>query len=191
VIKTNDGKNAMADELPDDEGAQEQPRGGAKAEQSKKLQTVEYARKGDHGPGYFTIYKKGQGHWTRIGTVIGAALIGIFTAYNLYAYVPTFLPESVSHATGVEVGTGVAIGFCIAYGILCWVLLNKPTNVDFLIATDSEMKKVNWTSRRELIGSTKVVIIFMFFIALFLFVCDIIFIFIFRHLHVLKFGYFG
>ena len=43
--------------------------------------------------------------------------------------------------------------------------MNKPTNVDFLIATDSEMKKVNWTSRKELIGSTKVVIIFMFLIA--------------------------
>ena len=48
--------------------------------------------------------------------------------------------------------------------------MNKPSNVDFLIATDSEMKKVNWTSRKELIGSTKVVIIFMFLIALFLFV---------------------
>src|SRR3712207_7866772 len=44
-------------------------------------------------------------------------------------------------------------------------LMNKPANVDFLIATDSEMKKVNWTSRRELIGSTKVVIVFMFLIA--------------------------
>ena len=43
--------------------------------------------------------------------------------------------------------------------------MNKPTNVDFLIATDSEMKKVNWTSRKELIGSTKVVIVFMFLIA--------------------------
>ena len=28
-------------------------------------------------------------------------------------------------------------------------VINKPTNVDFLIATDSEMKKVNWTSRRS------------------------------------------
>ena len=43
--------------------------------------------------------------------------------------------------------------------------MNKPANVDFLIATDSEMKKVNWTSRKELIGSTKVVILFMFLIA--------------------------
>ncbi len=53
--------------------------------------------------------------------------------------------------------------------------MNKPTNVDFLIATDSEMKKVNWTSRKELIGSTKIVILFMFFIALFLFLYDLFF----------------
>ena len=50
--------------------------------------------------------------------------------------------------------------------------MNKPANVDFLIATDSEMKKVNWTSRKELIGSTQVVIMFMFLIALFLFAVD-------------------
>ena len=37
------------------------------------------------------------------------------------------------------------------------------------------MKKVNWTTRKELIGSTKVVILFMFFIALLLFVFDMIF----------------
>ena len=49
--------------------------------------------------------------------------------------------------------------------LLVWRLMNKPSNVDFLIATDSEMKKVNWTSRKELIGSTKVVIFFMFVIA--------------------------
>jgi preprotein translocase SecE subunit len=37
------------------------------------------------------------------------------------------------------------------------------------------MKKVNWTSRKELIGSTKVVIVFMFLIAIFLFTVDILF----------------
>jgi preprotein translocase SecE subunit len=38
-----------------------------------------------------------------------------------------------------------------------------------------EMKKVNWTSRRELIGSTKVVVSFMFLTAIFLFAGDMIF----------------
>jgi preprotein translocase SecE subunit len=34
------------------------------------------------------------------------------------------------------------------------------------------MKKVNWTTRRELVGSTKVVIGFMFLVALVLFLID-------------------
>jgi preprotein translocase subunit SecE len=65
-------------------------------------------------------------------------------------------------------------------------MMNKPNNADFLIATDSEMKKVNWTSRRELFGSTKVVIIFMFLIAFLLFAFDIIFGYLFYFLDVLK-----
>ena len=58
------------------------------------------------------------------------------------------------------------------FALLVWHLTNKPSNVDFLVATDSEMKKVNWTSRKELIGSTKVVIFFMFLIAVILFLLD-------------------
>jgi preprotein translocase SecE subunit len=63
----------------------------------------------------------------------------------------------------------VASFFVVGFAALAWWLMNKQDNVDFLIATDSEMKKVNWTSRKELIGSTKVVIVFMFLIAMFLF----------------------
>jgi preprotein translocase SecE subunit len=61
------------------------------------------------------------------------------------------------------------------YALVGWYLMNKPSNVEFLIATDVEMKKVNWTSRRELIGSTKVVVSFMFLTAIFLFAVDMIF----------------
>jgi preprotein translocase SecE subunit len=80
----------------------------------------------------------------------------------------------------------VCAAFIVAFAGLCWWLMNKPTNVDFLIATDSEMKKVNWTSRRELIGSTKVVIIFMFLIAAILFLIDVGFGYLFYMVKVLK-----
>ena len=79
------------------------------------------------------------------------------------------------HELGLKIAGGIVAGFIVAYAWICWVVLNKPRNVDFLIATDSEMKKVNWTSRKELIGSTKIVIIFMFLIAAFLFSVDQIF----------------
>jgi preprotein translocase SecE subunit len=48
------------------------------------------------------------------------------------------------------------------------------------------MKKVNWTSKRELMGSTRVVIAFMFIIAIILFVVDLIFHALFYLIGVLK-----
>ena len=81
--------------------------------------------------------------------------------------------------------------FLAGYSLLAFWLMNKPENVEFLIATDSEMKKVNWTSRRDLIASTKIVIIFMFSVAIFLFVVDILFHYLFHFIGVLKAGPFG
>src|SRR5579863_35119 len=34
--------------------------------------------------GYFHIYKKGQGYWTRMGTVAGAGLLGLFLGNFIY-----------------------------------------------------------------------------------------------------------
>ena len=85
----------------------------------------------------------------------------------------------------------MAVAFFVLFAALVWRVTNKPSNVDFLIATDSEMKKVNWTSRKELIGSTKVVIVFMFLIAIFLFAVDILFGYLFHVIGVLKNSPFG
>lgn len=146
------------------------------------------------GTGFFTIYKKGQGYWTRMGTAIGAALIGALTAYNIYVYLPVLLAFETTvegQARARQVGMASAVGFFLVYAFFAWRMMNKASNVDFLIATDSEMKKVNWTSRKDLIGSTKVVIVFMFLIALFLFLIDILFSYFFYLIGVLKHSPFG
>ena len=57
---------------------------------------------------------------------------------------------------------------------------------DFMIATEGEMKKVNWSTRREIIGSTKVVILFTVLLALLLFVVDLSFQALFSWIGVLK-----
>ena len=36
------------------------------------------------GPGYFHIYKKGQGYWTRMGTVAARRLLGLLTGDFFY-----------------------------------------------------------------------------------------------------------
>jgi len=188
VTKSNDQQSEADEELPDEEQqAVERPR--KKQSSTDKGKVPEPRRKVD-AP-FFTIYKRGQGYWTRVGTVVGVVLIGGLTALNLFHYIPTFLPESVNSRTGKSIALGISVGFALAYAFIAWKLMNKPTNVDFLIATDSEMKKVNWTSRKDLIGSTKVVCIFMGLMAVFLFVCDILFSSLFKLFGVLKFDYFG
>ena len=136
------------------------------------------------GGGFFTIHKKGQGYWTRMGTAIGAALLIGLTAYQIYLHRPYL-------GISGQVAMSIAAAFFVVFAFLAWRLMNKPSNVDFLIATDSEMKKVNWTSRKDLIGSTKVVIVFMFLIALILFLIDVVFSYFFYLIGVLKHSPFG
>jgi preprotein translocase SecE subunit len=135
--------------------------------------------------GFFTIYKKGQGYWTRMGTLGGAALIGLWAAFFLYYHLRVWLLDANNRPRNRWI-MGITILFLAVYSLIAWVVMNRKGNVQFLIETDSEMKKVNWTSKQELIGSTKVVIGFMFLTAAFLFVMDLIFGSLFYYLDVLK-----
>src|SRR5690606_24976417 len=105
---------------------------------------------------FFRVYKPGQGFWTRLGTGIGAALIILFTIWFLYDRLPAWTP--LKQDGWVLYTIAGAVGLVLS--VLAWWLINRPKHAEFLIATDGEMKKVNWTSRRELIGSTKVVVFF-------------------------------
>ena len=67
-----------------------------------------------------------------------------------------------------------------------WFLYAHRATGDFLIATEGEMKKVSWSSRSEIIGSTKVVIMFTVLLALFLFSVDFFFQQVFSGIGVLK-----
>ncbi|MGA3065418.1 MAG: preprotein translocase subunit SecE [Tepidisphaeraceae bacterium] len=143
--------------------------------------------KGPEGPspseggsgGYFTIYKKGQGYWTRMGTVSAVSLIGIAFAHFLYEE-RLFFNLSEMQIYGVIAVLGAL------YAGFAYHMLNKPSNVDFLISTDSEMKRVNWTSQKDLVGSTRVVIAFVFIMACVLFIYDLFFQTVFYLVGVLK-----
>lgn len=185
VTKNSDRNDAMADEdLPS--GQEDiRPEETRPAKESKKGGgTPDYraprddrAARSERSAGFFTIYKRGQGYWTRMGTVFGAALIAALACQFLYSEL-VLRPH--------HIGLIVCVAFLVVFTAFSFYVMNKPQNVDFLIATDSEMKKVNWTTKEELIGSTKVVILFMFVIAVFLFTFDIIFGYFFYLIHVLK-----
>src|SRR5262249_15458746 len=57
-----------------------------------------------------------------------------------------------------------------------WRIVNWPVFADFLIATEAEMHKVSWTSRKRLVQDTIVVLTTVFLMTVFLFIVDIVWI---------------
>ena len=109
------------------------------------------------------------------------------TVFGLFAY-----EQARTYATnGRAVPTAITAAVVLVGMIVAWRLINAPKSVDFLISTDSEMKKVNWPSREELWGSTRIVILFLFVIALLLFLIDVAAGAFFQAIHLLKFGILG
>jgi preprotein translocase SecE subunit len=56
---------------------------------------------------------------------------------------------------------------------LGWRVVNVPSFADFLIATEAELNKVSWTTRRRLIQDTIVVLVTVLLFTIFLFVVDV------------------
>ena len=81
----------------------------------------------------------------------------------------------------------MSVSLLAVFALLVWWLVGRHRKAnDFLVATEGEMKKVNWTSRKEVIGSTKVVIASVILLAVLLFLVDWFFIWFFRLIDVLK-----
>lgn len=96
------------------------------------------------------------------------------------------LPSSAAAVEPVAVqGSVVALVMLLGAGLTYWLVAVRTGSVEFLIATDTEMKKVNWSNRKDIWNSTVVVIGACFLIALALFAFDWIFQFFFRLIGVL------
>lgn len=118
----------------------------------------------------FELYKKGQGKYTRMGTLIGVMGVGLIGAYVLSNALTAFplLANPLARF-------GVPTVLFIALGVLMVWIVNRPQTADFLIATEGEMKKVSWSSKKEIVGSTKVVIITTLILAAILLGVDVVF----------------
>ncbi|RIK66584.1 MAG: preprotein translocase subunit SecE [Planctomycetota bacterium] len=140
---------------------------------------------GAEGGGFFDIYKPSQGYHTRVWTGVAAGSLIVWFAYFLYEK----LELVGTGATTRYVQVGAAVATILSLGLVTyWLLALNRKVCDFLIATEGEMKKVNWTSRKEIIGSTKVVIFVVVFMSILLFVVDVFFMVFFNAIGVLKAG---
>ena len=93
--------------------------------------------------------------------------------------IPPVQPQYLQFAAA---GLALLIGGFIAYffaGV-------KPSTVEFLIATDMEMKKVNWSTRKDIYTSTMVVVFASFLLAGVLFTIDLAFQGLFKVMGVLQ-----
>lgn len=127
------------------------------------------------------IYKRGQGRYTRIITAV--AIFGLAVAGALV--LSGQLGALDLGAAKIYIQFGVPTLVVLAFGLFSFWIVNRPKTADFLIATEGEMKKVSWSSRKEVIGSTKVVIVTTFILAAIIFGVDLMFVVLFQWLGIM------
>ncbi|MDA1008624.1 MAG: preprotein translocase subunit SecE [Planctomycetota bacterium] len=116
-------------------------------------------------------------------TVICGGFLAVLGAYWIWE---SFGTASWGVVSTIYVQAGAAIAFAALCGYMLWKFVAKSVRaVDFLVATEAEMKKVNWSTRRELVGSSIIVILSSMMIALFCLAFDLVFTRVFTWMKVL------
>ncbi len=112
------------------------------------------------------LYKANQGRMVRQFTFFGVVILVAFGCLTL------------SNGPLLSVGRGLQVGLPFGlWGVGSWLAfraVNLPLFADFLISVESELARVTWPARTEVIQATVVVISTMFFLGAFLFVIDLI-----------------
>lgn len=139
------------------------------------------------------MYKPEEGYWTRMMSALGWGLLVAWLATWLYGQALNFpvpLNEAGEPAVQQELVQGIAAGAALVIGglLVYWLVYARRASSEFLIATDGEMKKVNWSTRREVMGSTWVVIGVALIMAFGLFLADLLFSMFFRWIGILQTG---
>jgi preprotein translocase subunit SecE len=121
----------------------------------------------------FEIYKRGQGRYTRLGSGFGWAIIAGLGCFVLYRQLNAMDIENAQVELWVK--TMVPVGVFVGLGVLIFWLLNRPSVANFMIDAEGEMKKVSWSSRKEIVVSTVVVIGVVVILSIFLGTVDLVF----------------
>ncbi|MEO2027029.1 MAG: preprotein translocase subunit SecE [Fuerstiella sp.] len=108
----------------------------------------------------FGLYKPTQGKMVRQATFIAVAVLVAFGCFSL--------SNGPLGGEGQPVRIGVPLGI---WALFCWVAFRVvcvPQFADFLISVESELEKVVWPGRKQVMQSTVVVIVTMLFLGTFL-----------------------
>jgi len=109
----------------------------------------------------------------------GGGLLGAVVAHYVWSQLnATELTRYLVYGIPLVIFVGVAL-------LMLWIV-NRPRSADFMIATEGEMKKVSWSSKREIVGGTKVVIAATLILAALLWAVDLAFGFFFQWIRVLQ-----
>ena len=129
----------------------------------------------------FRIYRRGQGKHTRLWTAFALAAIVILGCLRLYEQLRAAeLSQDNSIQTWVE--TLIPVGVFLIFAWLIYWVVNTPKIADFMVDAEGEMKKVSWSSRKEIMVSTTVVVVVVATMAVFLGVVDLEFSFFFSEI---------
>ncbi|MEN8127365.1 MAG: preprotein translocase subunit SecE [Planctomycetota bacterium] len=95
------------------------------------------------------IYKRGQGKNSRLWTALVLLAIVAAGCWRLYERLQGNEPW---------VQTVIPVAICAVFAAVIYWLSNISTIANFLIAAEGEIKKVSWSSRKEIVNSTLIVI---------------------------------
>jgi preprotein translocase SecE subunit len=135
--------------------------------------------------GWFTIvpYKRTQGQRVRRGTIVGLLALAGAGIYSLINHrtlgigtqhwqvrIPFTDGETLTLLPNIQYTVPLLLVFASVW--LAYRVVNLPAFADFLIATEAELNKVSWTTRKRLVQDTIVVLVTVILLTVFLFVVD-------------------
>ena len=129
-------------------------------------------------------YKKTQGVKARRYTLLGILRVGGSGVYSLFRHESLGVGDwtmripftgdpgvIITALTDIQYAVPVLLAALVFW--FAWRAVNMPTFADFLVATEAEMNKVSWSSRKRLVQDTIVVLVTCVILTAFLLIVDL------------------
>jgi preprotein translocase subunit SecE len=114
---------------------------------------------------FWQWYKPNQGRRVRVTAAVTIVAVAALAALEAYARLAAF---------GIQVRLAVpvlALAAIVGFGIY---VLNWPRVAEFLIDAESELAKVSWPNRQQVLGSTGTVLVLVLLLAIYLVGMDLL-----------------